>query len=107
MGIQRQTVFLELAERKELELDTTLRLSEDPYISIQFPVSPPCFFPESLMALADPSWLGNLPCTLGPRKEKYRGWVILSWVIQGPISWDYLYLLMISLSRGSPEGLQC
>lgn len=44
MGIGVQTVFLELAETKELELDMTLRLFKDPYLPIRFPASPPCFF---------------------------------------------------------------
>lgn len=34
MGIGVQTVFLELAETKELELDMTLRLFKDPYLPI-------------------------------------------------------------------------
>lgn len=33
MGIGMKTVFLELAEKKELELNTAFRLSEDSYIS--------------------------------------------------------------------------
>lgn len=44
MEIGTQKVFLELAERKKLELKTALGLSEKLYIPIQFPASPPCFF---------------------------------------------------------------
>lgn len=65
-----QTALLELARRKELALDTALRLSEDPEIAIQYPASPLLLWLESSLALADPCWCGCLPCMPGPEQER-------------------------------------